>query len=62
MRMVNRSDGTVNAVLVNGRVAFDQGAFEPALGVETGFGCFLPAGKPARSGGGRGASQEERAA
>jgi N-acyl-D-glutamate deacylase len=44
MRMVNRSDGTVRAVLVNGRVAFQGGAFDAAHGRELGFGQFLPAG------------------
>jgi N-acyl-D-glutamate deacylase len=44
VRMVNRSDGVVRAVLVNGRVAFEDGALSPALGHETGFGRFLPAG------------------
>ena len=44
VRMVNRSDGTVRAVLVNGRVAFRDGAFAGELGKETGFGRFLPAG------------------
>ncbi len=43
-RMVNRSDGVVDAVLVNGRVAFENGATAPALGRECGFGTFLPAG------------------
>ena len=41
-RMVNRSDGAVRAVLVNGRVAFADGAFDPALGRQRGFGRFLP--------------------
>ncbi|MGH7293320.1 MAG: N-acyl-D-amino-acid deacylase family protein [Polyangiaceae bacterium] len=44
VRMVNRSDGAVRTVLVNGRVAFDGAAFDPALGRERGFGQFLPAG------------------
>ncbi len=44
VRMVNRSDGTVRAVTVNGRVAFEGGRFDPALGHERGFGRFLPAG------------------
>ncbi len=44
VRMVNRSEGTVRAVLVNGRMAFDGGAFDPSLGRERGFGQFLPAG------------------
>jgi N-acyl-D-glutamate deacylase len=46
VRMVNRSDGTVRAVLVNGRMAFEGGAFDPSLGCERGFGRFLPAGVP----------------
>jgi N-acyl-D-glutamate deacylase len=46
VRMVNRSDGAVRAVLVNGRVAFQDGAFAPGLGRESGFGQFLPAGRP----------------
>jgi N-acyl-D-glutamate deacylase len=44
VRMVNRSDGAVTTVLVNGRVAFREGRFDSALGAETGFGQFLPAG------------------
>jgi N-acyl-D-aspartate/D-glutamate deacylase len=44
MRMVNRSDGVVREVLVNGRVAFHEGAVDPALGRDLGFGAFLPAG------------------
>jgi N-acyl-D-aspartate/D-glutamate deacylase len=43
MRMVNRSDGAVRAVLVNGRVAFRDGAFAATLGTARGFGRFLPA-------------------
>jgi N-acyl-D-glutamate deacylase len=43
MRMVNRSDGAVSAVLINGRVAFENGAFHPDLGKARGFGQFLPA-------------------
>lgn len=42
MRMVNRSDGAVNAVIINGRVAFEEGRFHPGLGKERGFGQFLP--------------------
>jgi N-acyl-D-glutamate deacylase len=45
VRMVNRSDGAVRTVLVNGRVAFADGAFDRALGRERGFGQFLPAGR-----------------
>jgi N-acyl-D-aspartate/D-glutamate deacylase len=41
-RMVNRSDGAVNAVLINGRVAFQDGRFHPELGKQRGFGQFLP--------------------
>ena len=43
VRMVNRSEGAVRAVLVNGRVAFEGGAFAASLGRERGFGQFLPA-------------------
>jgi N-acyl-D-aspartate/D-glutamate deacylase len=46
-RMVNRSDGAVQTVLINGRVAFADGAVVPELGQETGFGAFLPAGPAA---------------
>lgn len=45
VRMVNRSDGAVRAVLVNGRAAFEGGAFDPSFGHERGFGRFLPAGE-----------------
>jgi len=44
VRMVNRSDGTVRAVVVNGRVAFDGASFDGDLGRKTGFGQFLAAG------------------
>lgn len=50
MRMVNRSDGVVDLVLVNGRVAFDDGRCAPALGRETGFGAFLSANGTASDG------------
>ncbi|MBK6518980.1 MAG: amidohydrolase family protein [Polyangiaceae bacterium] len=43
VRMVNRSDGAVRAVLVNGKVAFEAGRVVPELGAERGFGTFLPA-------------------
>jgi N-acyl-D-aspartate/D-glutamate deacylase len=43
-RMVNRSDGTVRSVLINGRLAFRDGAFDPGLGRDHHFGQFLPAG------------------
>lgn len=43
VRMVNRSDGAVRSVLINGRVAFDGTALAPELGRSTGFGRFLPA-------------------
>jgi N-acyl-D-glutamate deacylase len=45
LRMVNRSDGAAPVVLVGGRVASRDGTIEPALGHETGFGQFLPAGE-----------------
>jgi hypothetical protein len=41
--MVNRSEGTVRAVMVGGRVAFADGDFDAALGRARGFGSFLPA-------------------
>jgi N-acyl-D-glutamate deacylase len=48
-RMVNRSDGVVQTVLVNGRIAFANGKVAPELGRELGFGTFLPAdGTPTR--------------
>ena len=50
VRMVNRSDGAVDAVLVNGRVAFRGGAFATELGRELGFGQFLPAGEKVGAG------------
>jgi N-acyl-D-aspartate/D-glutamate deacylase len=43
-RMVNRSDGAVSAVLVNGRVAFEDGVASKDLGRSLGYGTFLPAG------------------
>src|SRR5690606_38863730 len=49
MRMVNRSDGVVSTVLVNGRVAFEHGRCAPELGKERGFGSFLPAGGDGRA-------------
>jgi len=42
-RMVNRSDGVVRTVLIQGRVAFDGGAISPDLGRSQGYGTFLPA-------------------
>lgn len=45
VRMVNRSDGAVRAVLINGRTAFEHGAVRPELGRERGFGTFLAAGE-----------------
>jgi N-acyl-D-aspartate/D-glutamate deacylase len=42
-RMVNRSDGAVTAVLINGKPAFADGAVSPALGHARGFGQFLRA-------------------
>jgi N-acyl-D-aspartate/D-glutamate deacylase len=52
VRMVNRSDGVVSAVLVNGRVAFREGAFDATFGRERGYGQFLAAGagEPQRGG------------
>jgi N-acyl-D-glutamate deacylase len=43
-RMVNRSDGAVDAVVINGRVAFTAArGVAPELGRATGFGTYLPA-------------------
>jgi N-acyl-D-aspartate/D-glutamate deacylase len=42
-RMVNRSDGAVKTVLVNGRVAFDENGMVSAVGKTRGFGQFLAA-------------------
>jgi N-acyl-D-aspartate/D-glutamate deacylase len=47
VRMVNRSDGTVRAVLVNGKVAFDEKGLAPGVGHASGFGRFLPCGAKA---------------
>jgi N-acyl-D-glutamate deacylase len=60
VRMVNRSDGAVDAVLINGRVAFQGGVFDRGLGREVGFGQFLPAG--GKVGAGAGTTGLERAA
>jgi len=43
VRMVNRSDGAVRAVVVNGKIAFRDGVVAAELGVDAGFGQFLPA-------------------
>lgn len=40
-RVVNRSDGVVKAVWINGRLAFENDEPVPALGRENGFGRFL---------------------
>jgi N-acyl-D-aspartate/D-glutamate deacylase len=40
-RLVRRNDSAVSAVLVNGRVAFENGVVDPALGRERGFGQLL---------------------
>jgi N-acyl-D-aspartate/D-glutamate deacylase len=50
VRMVNRSDGVVRSVLVNGRIAFRDGAFDAELGRARGFGQFLPAGEKVTAG------------
>ncbi len=42
MRVVNRNDDVVRAVMINGRMAWDGSNFDPALGNEKGFGQFLP--------------------
>jgi N-acyl-D-aspartate/D-glutamate deacylase len=50
VRMVNRSDGVVDTVLVNGRIAFRDGVVEATLGKELGFGQFLPGGEKVGAG------------
>ena len=44
VRMVNRSEGAVPCVLIDGRVAVADGVATSALGREA-FGQFLPAGE-----------------
>jgi N-acyl-D-glutamate deacylase len=44
-RMVNRSDGVVSTVLVNGRIAFEDGRVSADLGTKLGYGSFLRAGQ-----------------
>lgn len=41
VRLVRRNDKTVDAVVVNGRVAVEQGVLRPEVGVERGFGRVL---------------------
>lgn len=43
-RLVNRNEGIVDYVMINGRLAVDEAEVVPALGREQGFGSFLPAG------------------
>ncbi|MGD9340388.1 MAG: amidohydrolase family protein [Chromatiales bacterium] len=42
-RLVNRNDAAVDAVLINGRLAWRDGKIESGVGSETGFGRFLAA-------------------
>jgi len=46
-RLVRRNDDTVRAVLVNGRVAWRDGAASPELGTSHDLGTLLPIGSPA---------------
>jgi N-acyl-D-aspartate/D-glutamate deacylase len=46
-RMVRRNDAAVRAVLVNGRVAAENGARAPGFGEIAGYGRVLRAGEPA---------------
>ncbi|MDR3418665.1 MAG: amidohydrolase family protein [Nevskia sp.] len=49
MRMVNRNDAAVSATVINGRIAWRDGAFAPDYGLVRGYGRFLRAGEhPAR--------------
>lgn len=48
-RMVNRNDAAVTATIINGRVAWRDGAFAADFGTAGGYGRFLRAGEvPAR--------------
>jgi N-acyl-D-glutamate deacylase len=64
IRMVNRSDGAVRAVLINGKVAFEDGVVRPELGRDRGFGTFLAAAakKEALDASGEGTAHAKRAA
>lgn len=42
-RMVNRNDGLVEKVFINGQLAFDEGKFDDSFGKERQFGRFLRA-------------------
>ena len=49
-RLVNRNDDAVDAVLINGRVAYTRNdGLAPELGKQTGFGRFLPVQSTKRS-------------
>jgi N-acyl-D-aspartate/D-glutamate deacylase len=62
VRMVNRSDGVVDAVLVNGRVAFSGGALDARVGTRGGFGRFLSGGSAISPAAVRGTSAPARRA
>ena len=42
-RLVNRNDGLIKAVYINGKRAFDGEGIDSRLGKESGYGSFLPA-------------------
>jgi N-acyl-D-aspartate/D-glutamate deacylase len=42
-RLVRRNDDTVRAVVINGKIACERGAFRPEVGREQGYGQFLRA-------------------
>ena len=44
-RLVNRNPGIVETVLINGKLAVDDGEVVPQLGKNMGYGAFIPAGK-----------------
>ncbi|MAA70925.1 MAG: N-acyl-D-glutamate amidohydrolase, partial [Bermanella sp.] len=44
-RLVNRNPGIVETVLINGKLAVDDGDVVPQLGKNMGYGAFIPAGK-----------------
>jgi N-acyl-D-aspartate/D-glutamate deacylase len=42
-RLVNRNPGLVPLVMINGKIACEDGAVSEALGRDKGFGEFIPA-------------------
>ena len=42
-RLVNRNPGLVKYVVINGKIAVEDEIIQPELGLEPGYGQFLPA-------------------